>query len=106
MAPTVTALTVTPPTTPQPKRARQKPPATTPVAKWLQKQGISPFLEMANLARDADTPPNIKAQLWIQLARYCAPQLRAVEITEPVQPPGKDAVARAKQEVFGFVADE
>lgn len=85
---------------------RAKSPAQSPVARWLAKEGVDPFLEMARLAQDPDTPPNVKAQLWIQLARYCAPQLRAIEITERTAPPSKAAVTLAKQEVFGFASDE
>lgn len=72
------------------------------VARLLARKGICPFSEMAKLAQDDNTPAATKAQLWIQLARYCAPQLRSILLVQPKTPPGKDAVKRAKQEIFGF----
>ena len=80
----------------------RRPKAKTAVARLLASKSICPFSEMARLAQDDDTPAATKAQLWIQLARYCAPQLRAIEIIEPRAPLSGDAVKQAKQEIFGF----
>ncbi|MBK7542469.1 MAG: hypothetical protein IPP10_14480 [Candidatus Competibacteraceae bacterium] len=75
----------------------------TTVARLLAMEGIDPFLEMARLAKARGTPAATKAALWIQLARYCAPQLRSILVVKPKMPTGKDAVKRAKQAVFGFI---
>lgn len=65
-------------------------------------EGIDPFLEMARLAKARGTPAATKAALWIQLARYCAPQLRSIEITDRTPPPRGSAVKQAQQELFGL----
>lgn len=74
----------------------------TAIARLLARQGVNPFIEMAKLAQDENTPPAVQAQLWIQLARYCAPQLRAIEITERSVPIKAEAIKQAKLDLFGI----
>lgn len=79
----------------------------TIVSTLLKREGIDPFLEMATLARDRDAPYGVRARLWIELGRYCAPQLRRIEVIETGKRlPTAEAIRLAKQEVFGFGADE
>ena len=78
----------------------------TAIARLLARQGVNPFIEMAKLAQLPDTPPAVQAQLWIQLARYCAPQLRAIEITERSVPLKADAIKQAQRDLFGIGENE
>ena len=50
------------------------------VLEMLAALNINPFQEMARLALHDETPIPTRATLWIALAKYCRPQLRAVEI--------------------------
>lgn len=71
------------------------------VARLLARERIDPFLEMARLAQDPDVAAGTRAYLWVQLARYCAPQLQSVKIIEPRKSLTAEAVERAQRELFG-----
>ncbi|MDQ5911211.1 MAG: hypothetical protein QG599_3308 [Pseudomonadota bacterium] len=59
------------------------PSAESSVAVLLADLGCNPFQEMATLAMDGETPIDLRVRLWMALAKYCAPQLRAVELKAP-----------------------
>ena len=52
----------------------------TAVAAALKKLGIDPFAELVTLARRTDDDA-VAARIWLELAQYVAPKLKALEIT-------------------------
>jgi len=74
----------------------------TAVAAALKKLGVDPVAELVKLAQTTDSE-TIAMRVWMELLQYLAPRMRAIEITEKAETtPTSDAVARAKQEIFGF----
>jgi hypothetical protein len=70
------------------------------VMEMLATLGVNPFVEMAKLAMQDETPVSTRAALWMALAKYCKPQLRAVEIAAPqMELDLEPAVARMRQEL-------
>lgn len=77
------------------------------VATVLKKIGANPFAELVELARNRETPLAIQAKIWMELATYCQPKLRSVEVIErEVRGPANDTIQRAKQLVFGLGNDD
>lgn len=58
----------------------------TAVAATLKKLGADPFSELVELARTTDDDA-VKARIWLDLAQYVAPKLKALEISGPNQGP-------------------
>jgi hypothetical protein len=58
----------------------------TAVAAALKKLGADPFAELVALAR-ATEDDLVKARIWLDLAQYVAPKLKALEISGPNQGP-------------------
>ncbi|MCU0806557.1 MAG: hypothetical protein MUC53_00990 [Candidatus Contendobacter sp.] len=58
----------------------------TAVAAALKKLGADPFAELVTLARRTDDDV-IAARIWLDLAQYVAPKLKALEISGPDRGP-------------------
>lgn len=70
------------------------------VLEMLAALNINPFQEMARLALHDETPIPTRATLWIALAKYCRPQLRAVDIDAPqLELNFQTAIDRMRQEL-------
>ena len=52
----------------------------TAVAAALKKLGVDPFAELVKLAQKTDDDA-VAARIWLDLAQYVAPKLKALEIT-------------------------
>jgi len=52
----------------------------TAVAAALKKLGVDPFAELVKLAQKTDDD-TVAARIWLDLAQYVAPKLKALEIT-------------------------
>lgn len=58
----------------------------TAVATALKKLGVDPFAELVTLAQQTDDDA-VAARIWLDLAQYVAPKLKALEISGPNQGP-------------------
>lgn len=73
----------------------------TAAAAILKKLDADPFAELVNLAKTTHNE-TISMRIWLELLQYLTPRLRAIEVTEKGRALPGDAVAFAKQEMFGF----
>jgi hypothetical protein len=58
----------------------------TAIAAALKKLDADPFAELVTLARRTDDDA-VAARIWLELAQYVAPKLKALEISGPDQGP-------------------
>ncbi len=58
----------------------------TAVSAALKKLGVDPFAELVKLAQQTDDDA-VAARIWLDLAQYVAPKLKALEISGPDQGP-------------------
>jgi hypothetical protein len=84
--------------------SRPRAPPKSPVARQLRKLGVDPFEQLVEAARDPDAPMALRVKVWLELATYCAPRLRSIEVEgrTTMAMPSTEAIRKARQEVFGF----